>query len=356
MVTQNKTILVATGCRSEWGVLDPLVAALSERFPTSVLAVGSHLSHEFGHTVDQILYPVHKVHTMLSADSPAGVCKSQGVGLISLPETLTTLRPALVVVEGDRSEMLPVALTAYNLGIPVAHISGGDVTKGSKDDGYRDCITRLSTLHFTDTMEAAIRVTYILGLSMSEGRVFNVGSLSAHGLAPSTARREGVLVSLHPCADLPLGIVTSTLDAIRVVTAEGPCYITAPAPDANGAALRDRLCTYSQEHMRTTFVGTNTTRLGFLTLLGKVKIAIGNSSALVVEAPLLHTPSVLLGDRQKGRPLAKSVVPCPAPVTVDHLKTAIAKATTNVGVGPFPYSDEGTIPRIAAIIKGFLSC
>ena len=343
-------ILIATGSRSEWGVLSPLVSEMKHSFDVHTLAVASHLSPTFGFTLPRD-DNVHRVETLMSSDTEVGVCKSMGVGFISICEALLNIKPRIVVIEGDRSEMIPIATCAFNLGIPVAHISGGDITTGSKDNAYRDCITRLSTLHFTDTQQAAQRVKEIIG---HDTGVHFVGSLSLYGLKLYDGLRSGTLVCLHPADDVGPYELSMVVELSRKLCP--PVICSTAGPDPGGRAINN-LLKITSENNALRLLPASTDRDTFLDCLGGVKVAIGNSSAVVVEAPALGTPSVLIGKRQDGRPLASSIVKG-NPSSFEHVKSAIRWAVeTYIPGRPAehqPYEYQDTINKIISGVGEFL--
>lgn len=341
-----KKVLIITGSRSEWGILEPLAVALTQEdgFDVSVLPCASHLSPEFGLTVSQIQADVicDQVETLLSSDTSIGVCKSMGLGLISGSEALKRARPDLVIIEGDRSEALAMALCAYNLGIPIAHIGGGDVTRGSLDNGYRGCITQLAAMHFPDTdkatQELAMRVP-----GHSVEHIYDVGSLSLEGLAASDEYRDGAILAIHPTFDIGPGEANLIQDVLYDY-----CVIaTSAGADAGGRAINDQLIGLTQMD-----------RDKFLRELASVLFIIGNSSAGIVEAPFLGTPTINIGARQQGRPMASSIIQ--AEPTAESIQAAIAKLQSeefqeSLRAGIYlEYTGGNVVERIVSHIKEFL--
>ncbi len=296
---------IVTGSRSEYGVLQPLINTLCDDndFDVTLLVCGSHLAPEFGHTLDLIerrdWLHIETVETLMSSDTPVGVCKSMGLGLLGVPEVLDRLEPDLLIAEGDRSEMLTAALAAYNLRIPIAHISGGDRTAGSLDDGYRDCISRLASLHFPDTDLAAGRLR---GMEILSETIHCEGCLSLDGLEPYMGERKHCLVAAHPAADFGPAEFEQLLDACSVF---GTVRITQAGADAGGRALNRVARFYKKDYI---ILMHPMKREPFLQMLAQAQVIVGNSSAGIVEAPALGTPSVNIGNRQLGRAMASTIV------------------------------------------------
>lgn len=311
-------VVIATGSRSEYGVLEPLIKRINDdpNFELQLIVTGSHLSPEFGMTANQISFPYIPVETLLSSDSVDGTAKSVGVGIISLVGVLRDLKPDLLIVEGDRFEIFAAAQTAYMMRIPIAHISGGDITEGSLDDAYRDCITRMATLHFTDTEQAHTRVCQIRGRT---NWVHCVGSLSLEGLENYTGLRSGALISLHPSNDIDANAIRNVMFTI-IDNFKPVCY-SAPNADAGGRALGQTMEQLAKSLDQCHMLNPGLGRPMFLDMLRGACMIIGNSSAGIVEAPFLGTPSINIGNRQKGRPRASSIIDCKP--TEDSIQAAI---------------------------------
>ena len=149
MAEVKKKIVVITGSRSEWGLLSPLVDELRNHFYIRVVAIGSHLSRQFGHTIDSIPFD-YAYHTLLDCDEPVGVSKSMALTILSLSDrwSIHYNEPDCVLILGDRFESFAAAIAAYNQGIRIAHIEGDDVSLGSLDEGYRKSIRSMASIHF----------------------------------------------------------------------------------------------------------------------------------------------------------------------------------------------------------------
>lgn len=313
-------IVVFTGSRSEFGLLEPIIKEIE---PT-VLVSGSHLSSRFGFTYKQIeeKYQTYPVEILMDSDSVMGTCKSMGLGLISLSDALVELNPSIVVILGDRYESLACALSAFNLDIPIAHIEGSDVTLGSKDNGYRKCIDALATLRFP---------------------VEEYGSLGCvFPELPPPLYPVSALVVYHPyqgdyqkefCA--LMGLMERHVDA----------FFISPNADAGGRWIMDGI----ENSVLNSF--KNLKRVEYLALLKQAEFIIGNSSSGIIEAPSLGTPTVNIGDRQKGRIRASSVIDCEG--AAEEIKEAINKVKSITFPVDNPYAKPDTVRRIAEEIKKF---
>jgi len=332
-----------------------------------VAVTGSHLSPAFGRTVDSILAEGYRVDVevecLLSSDTAVGMAKSAGLALIGFADAFAVLNPDLVVVLGDRFETLAAAEAAYLARIPIAHVAGGDVTEGSLDDAMRHMITKMATLHFV-THDAAARRVRQLGEDPS--RIFNVGHLGLDGIrriAPMsrdeltvslgyTFRARNLLVTFHPATlddeehEAQFEELASALGAL------GPdvgMVLTQPNPDPGGRAL-DASARRFVEGMdgRAILVGT----LGqhrYLSLMRQVDAVVGNSSSGVLEAPFVGVPTVDIGDRQRGRPRASSVINC-APRRVEIEAAIRAAFELDCSVVDSPFGDGHATERIVQVL------
>jgi len=327
-----KRVTVVTGSRADWGLLEPLVLELVKRFHVDIVVTGSHLSKQFGETwkdIDKRLWPhVILTPTLLDCDLPIGVSKSMGLVLFSLPDTYANLRPDLVVVLGDRYEILSAAIVAYNSGIAVAHIQNSDVTRGSLDDGYRKCIEKLASYHFP---------------------VEEYGSLGAVIPEPLPDTSDipcKAIVIYHPYK----GPWKDELDEIITVMQRYPdtIFIKSNA-DAGGREINRML---DRKDLR---VFTSLKRPVFLSLLKRADFIIGNSSCGLIEAPSVKTPTINVGRRQDGRKRAKSVVQAEGNVRSieDAMELVLTKKWTDEDFDN-PYQKKDTVKLIADKIEKIL--
>lgn len=325
----NRKICVVTGTRAEFGLLRWLMYEIS-RHPALALQVvvtGMHLSPEFGCTYQEIeeagFQIDAKLEMLLSSDSSAAVTKSMGLGVIGFADLYDRLAPDIVVVLGDRFEIFAAASAAMIAGIPVAHLHGGETTEGAFDEAIRHSITKMSHLHFVAAEEYRRRV---IQLGEYPDRVFNVGGmgidaikhmklLSREELESSlnlTFGKRNLMVTFHPVT-LEGGASSAAqmrelLQALSELE-DTTLIFTMPNADTGGRELTAMVREYVQSHPNSR-VFTSLGHLRYFSCLAQVDGVIGNSSSGLAEAPSFNIGTVNIGDRQKGRLKADSVIDC----------------------------------------------
>lgn len=321
-----RTIAVFTGTRADYGLLRRLALTIdaSADAELALIVSGSHLSTTHGTTLGEIAedgLPFAATIPIWSGDdTPSGATQDVGAAIPRYAEALEKINPDILVVLGDRLETFAMATAATILGVPIAHIHGGEITEGAMDDALRHAITKLSLVHFASTDEHRRRV---IQLGEDPSRVHFLGAPIVDALASlpllsaaAVTERFGVrldrptaLVTFHPAAmDVlpPADLLEELLAGLLAVDGLG-VILTGSNTDIGSAAIRDRIASWVAEHPdRVDFV-ESFGQLGYLSAMSHVAVVAGNSSSTVLEAPVLGTPSVLVGDRQKGRPLAASV-------------------------------------------------
>lgn len=370
-----KKICVLTANRSEYSLLKPLIKKLSKKkeFNVCVAVTGAHLSPEFGMTYCEIekdgIRIDKKIEILLSADSPSAVSKSMGLAMIGFAEYFEENKPDILIVLGDRYETLAVCCAAVNQGIPIAHIHGGEVTEGAIDDGIRHAITKLSYLHFTSTIEYQKRV---IQLGEHPERVFCVGALGVENVLnmPLISKKQ-LEESINFALDKPYGMVTfhpvtlehgnaemqvgELLGALDLFTSM-KFIITKANADAEGRVINKYLEEYEKKHENVKLFDS----LGTVRYLSAVKyssMVIGNSSSGLIEAPSFRIPTINIGNRQKGRMQAASIINC-KPESCE-IATAIKRACTYEFQEKLekirnPYGNGETSDKIADIIFRYL--
>jgi UDP-hydrolysing UDP-N-acetyl-D-glucosamine 2-epimerase len=322
-------ICIATGTRAEYGLLKPLIEKISadNDFTLQLLVTGAHLSPEFGLTYRQIEadgYMIDaKVEMLLSSDTAEGITKSMGLGMIGYAGALKRLAPDLLVILGDRYEMLSIASTALIYRIPIAHIHGGELTEGAYDDAIRHAITKMSALHFTSTEAYRQRV---IQLGEQPERVFNVGAigldnfqslqlLSKRELEEDlhiTFNRFNYLVGFHP-ETLSDQSVEEQFDALlQAIDEQANSFFifTKANADTNGRIINQMMEAYVTKNPRKSSLFASLGSLRYLSVMKQVTAVVGNSSSGILEAPSAGTATINIGDRQKGRIQAESIVNC----------------------------------------------
>lgn len=371
----KKSVCVFTGTRAEYGLLKPLIHEIKSDTDLEVQIVAScmHLSPEFGLTYSEIEkdgFTINeKVEMLLSSDSPTGISKSIGLGIISYSEAIARLSPDLIVIVGDRFEALAFAIASSICNRVVAHIHGGEVTVGSFDDAFRHSITKMSHLHFTSTDEYRKRV---IQLGEHPDRVFTVGSLGLDniGKIEFISKKElekqlsvkfksrNLLITFHPLtreSNSSKDHFRNLLDALDELEDTLLIFTKANA-DTDGRIINRMIDQYvtHNNHKANSFVSLGQEK--YLSLMKCVDGVVGNSSSGIIEAPSFHIGTVNIGDRQKGRIKAESIIDC------EPDKKSIRKALTVLYSPEFketlenvinPYGDGKTAPRIKKIIKNY---
>lgn len=366
-----KSILVLTFARSEYGSTLPVIRTLQNApgVDLQVVVAGSHLVSEFGQTVRLIEadgVPIaERVETQLAGDSRAAASKSLGVAILGLTSTLERLRPDCVLINGDRLELLAIASVTTALGIPLAHISGGDITEGALDNQVRYAVTQLSHLHFTCMPEHAER---LLQQGEEPWRIHVTGDPALDHLNNATWMTRAeleqslelpltgpvALVTYHPTT---LAGETSEREADAFVSAiedfPGTLVISAPNPDADRRAILERLERLAARHPRARLIASFGQHR-YYSLMASADVIIGNSSSGIWEAPSFRLPAVNVGDRQRGRLRAGNVIDVPP--DRQSIRDGVRRALTpefrrSLAGMVNPYGDGHAAERIVAVLR-----
>ena len=367
-----KKICVITGTRAEYGLLSKLMKRIDDcpDMQLQIIATNMHLSPEFGLTYREIeadgFHIDKKVEMLLSSDTRNATTKSLGLGIIGFADAFEDLAPDMVVILGDRYEMLGAASAALLYGIPIAHISGGDVTEGAYDDAIRHSISKMSHLHFTSAEEYRQRV---IQLGEQPDRVFSFGAigldnmrqiqfLDRQSLEQSIGFEIGedcILVTYHPVtmernsAETQFGALLEAIDRVgcRVI-------FTKPNSDSDGRIIIKMIDEYVAANSDKAACYTSLGYVRYLSALQFVKAAVGNSSSGILEVPSFGIPTVNIGDRQKGRLRADSVIDCNT--DVDSIEKSIRGALsqewqTIARNATNPYEQPDTVARIFEVLQ-----
>lgn len=373
-----RKICFFTGTRAEYGLLKPLMDEIvkDNSLHLQLIVTGMHLSPEFGLTFKSIetdgFVIDEKVEILVSADTPSGISKSMGLGLIGFAEALTRLKPDITILLGDRFECLSMACACLNARIPIAHIHGGETTVGAVDEAFRHSITKMSHLHFTCTEEYRQRVTQ---LGEHPDRVFNVGAigienirnlalLSKKDLEKDIMTNFGqgyFLVTFHPVtleqntSEKQFSILLSALDQIISESDQDLKVIFTKAnADTDGRVINQLVDEYVAAHPDQAITFTSMGQRRYLSAMKYCAAVVGNSSSGIVEAPSFKVPSVNIGDRQKGRVRAESVIDCEP--DLESIKKALYKALSPEFICTLqdmknPYEKTGTSQSIIRVLK-----
>jgi len=366
-------ISVFTGTRAEYGLLRPLLIEIknSSSLELQLVVTAMHLSKEFGHTVDEIIkdgFEINKkIECILSSDSASGVTKSVGIALVGFADALEDLKPDLVVILGDRSEMLAASIAAMIANIPIAHIHGGDTTEGAYDEGIRHAITKMSYWHFPSTETYRKR---IIQLGESPDRVFNVGALSLDSIQnlKLLTKKEfetsidfelgikNILITYHPVtletnsAEDQFQIILEALDTIT----KAKFIFTHANSDKGGRVINEMIEDYVSKNRNKAIAFKSLGQLRYLSSLKFMDVVLGNSSSGIVEVPYFNIPTINIGDRQKGRvaPLSVMHSSCNKTDIIDSLEIAFNPSFKNkIKSQKQIYGSGNTTKKIMKIIS-----
>ncbi len=364
-------LCAVTGNRAEYGLLKPVMerAVLDPDFMLQVIATGSHLDTRYGNGWEDIensgITIDEKIEMNLASDTSLGICKSMGLEMISISEAYHRLKPDMVLLLGDRYETFTAATAAVICKIPIAHIHGGEITKGAYDDCMRHAITKMSHLHFTSTKEYRRRV---IQLGEAPDRVHWVGALGIENIKTiKLLTRQELETALQIPLDPPLALITfhpATLDHDSATAQFQPLeealfqfpdlftVFTRSNSDTGGNSINQMIDAYVKEHPDKSAVFPSLGVRCYLSLMKCCQAVIGNSSSGIMEAPFLNIPSVNIGTRQEGRIKPSSVISCGS--SVNEIAAAVHKAL-NYSIhqedGPNPYLGQETSKQILSVIK-----
>lgn len=367
----TRTIGVVTTSRSDYGIYLPLLRRI-QADPDLYLMLfvgGMHLSPEFGMTVHEIErdgFPItERVEMLLSSDSPEGVSKAVGLGIIGFAQTFARLRPDILLVLGDRFEMFGAAVAALPFKLCVGHIHGGESTCGAIDESFRHAMTKLSHLHF---VAEEIYADRLIRMGESPWRITVSGAPALDALTslppPDTSAFEqtyGVcvsppplLVTYHPVT-LELERTHEQVEALLGALEEigNPVIFTQPNADADGRMIRERICDYVASHANAWYV-PNFGPQGYVDALRLSAAMVGNSSSGIIEAPCFELPVVNVGTRQDGRLRAANVIDvgCGRGEIVQAIRRAISpQFRTGLRGLVNPYGDGRASDRILGVLK-----
>lgn len=334
----KRKVCVVTGTRAEYGLLYWLMKEIEadKELELQLIVTGMHLSPEFGLTYKEIEKDFKidkKIEMLLSSDTSVGISKSMGLAQIGFAEAYEELRPDILIVLGDRYEIFSAVSAAMISRIPIAHLHGGETTEGAFDESIRHSITKMSHLHFTATDEYKNRV---IQLGEHPSRVFNIGGMGIENIKRLTLlnkeefeesinfklNKKNILVTFHPVT-----LENSTakeqfqelLDAIDELKDTNIIFTKANS-DTDGRILNQMIDKYIANNSHKSVGFTSLGQLRYLSALQYIDAMVGNSSSGLAEAPSFKIGTINIGDRQKGRIKAVSVIDC------EPNKTSITQA------------------------------
>lgn len=372
----KRKVCVVTGSRAEYGLLQNIMLHLARESTVelSIVVTGMHLSPEYGNTwqlIESDGFRIdRKVEMLLSSDTSRAMAKSAGIGLSGIADAFNDLSPDLLLILGDRFEILAAASAAVLMRIPVAHVHGGETTEGAIDDSLRHAISKLSHIHFTSTELYRRRV---IQMGESPNSVFCYGAPGIDAIAslPLMNRDElaksigfdlgerYLLVTYHP---VTLGYeptsdeIEELFYALETLPSDIRWIITMPNADAGGRVLSSRIHEFVMRHQDRGAAFINLGQLRYLSCMKHCLAVVGNSSSGIIEAPTLGVATVNIGDRQKGRVQADSVINCePERASIARalalvMTPAHQKITGNVSN---PYGKAGASEKIAKVLASF---
>ena len=369
---KTNKVCVITAARSEYGLMHWIIDSIyhDKDLELQLVVTGAHLSPEQGLTykfIEEDGYPIiAKIPMLLSCDDESGIAKTMGVCSISMADTFNNLKPDIIVVLGDRYELLPIVSTALVMRIPVAHISGGDVTEGAIDDEVRNAVTMMSSVHFPGVIDSAKNIIRMRG---SEKSVFAVGEPGLDSFIrydlwskEETARRLNLditkrwcLVTLHPETRLSIEDNLQTAKDLFAAMSqtEGFQYVITKAnADIGGIHINNFWAEAIEAHPDKYQLYSSLGQIRYLSFMKYSDMVVGNSSSGIVEAPFMGTPVVNIGDRQKGRHICKNVICCDR--SQNDITKAILKASKSERIIDTYWGDGHSSERIITGIKNYL--
>ena len=361
-----KKIAVVTATRAEYGLLSPVIKELrkygSEDIKTHLIVTGTHLSSEYGMTIDEITDCIdHKVCISVKSETEPDISNNQAEALVKFTELFGDEKYDAVLLLGDRYETLAVAIAAGNTRTPIFHLCGGDTTEGAVDEWIRHSITKMSYLHFVTNEESRRRV---IQLGEDPERVFNYGSTSIDNIltvadmskaeALESVRLDNckyALCTYHPVTMEEGSVdvqIEEFLKSIKVFP-DIQFIVTKSNADQGGARINELLDKAKQE-IENLHVYTSLGIRRYLSLMKYAEFVLGNSSSGIIEAPAFKVPTVNIGDRQRGRLQSESIVNCGS--DEKSIADAISKAMSRDQKGicknvTSPYGDGHSSERIA---------
>jgi len=368
----KRKICVVTGTRAEYGLLYWLMKEIEteQKLQLQIIVTGMHLSPEFGLTYQEIEKNFKidkKIEMLLSSDSSIGISKSMGLAQISFSDVYEELNPDIVVVLGDRFEVFSAVSSAMIGRIPIAHIHGGETTEGAFDEAIRHSISKMSHLHFTATREYQRRV---IQLGEHPDKVFNVGGLGIDNIKQLKLlereqfeesinfklNKRNILVTFHPVtldnfkAEEQFTELIGALNEIK----DTNIIFTKANSDTGGRIINQMIDKFVAKNLHKSVAFTSLGQLRYLSALKYIDAVVGNSSSGLIEAPSFKIATINIGDRQKGRIKAASVIDCISKkedilraLTIsyeDNFKKLLSKVEN-------PYGNGGASKKIMKILK-----
>lgn len=368
-MTKRRRIAVITGTRAEYGIIRPVLEEIEVHpmLELALIVMAQHLSPDFGYTVREIEQDgftiAARVETLLSSDSLGGMARALGLAIIELTQAIEMIQPDIIMVTGDRGEMLAGAIVGAHMNIPVAHLHGGEVS-GTVDELIRHAITKFAHIHLAATEQSAQRIKQ---LGEDERRIFIVGAVGLDEIRKGRfLPKEDVLQELNFDGSKPILLVSQhpvtteideadqqmreTMEAIKELGLQ--TVLIYPNSDAGGRKMRQVI----EEYLDLEFIRAfkNISREVYLGVMNVADVMIGNSSSGIIEAPSFNLPFINIGTRQQGRQRAGNVID--VPYEKQKIKEAVEYALNNTDFkssmarvkNPYDWGMSG--PQIAKIL------
>ncbi len=368
-----RKICVVTGSRAEYGLLQKVMEEFNNSIDIQlqIIVTGMHLSPEFGLTFKRIeedgFVIERKLEIILSADTPSAISKSMGLALISFADAYEQLKPDILLILGDRYEIFAAASAAMIARIPIAHIAGGETTKGAFDESIRHSITKMSWWHFVQADEYKRRV---IQMGEDPTRVFNVGGLgvdrikktkllSKKKLSEKTKInffKKNLIITYHPETLENKKSKEQFTSLLNILNEFKDIYLifTMPNSDTDGRIIGRLINDFVLKNSERSIVFTSLGSLYYLSTLQFVDGIVGNSSSGILEAPYFKIGTINIGDRQTGRLKSKSVIDCSC--SVESIRNSLIKLYSNkfkkdIQETKNPYGNGGASKKIINILK-----
>ena len=371
----KRKICIVTSTRADWGLLSGIAQALNKRDDVTlqIIATNMHLDEKYGNTWQEIerngLRIDYRVPMPTDTDSASGTVNAMAVCMQGMSEAFSALRPDMLLILGDRYEMLTVAATALIHRIPVAHMHGGEVTQGAFDESIRHSITKMSHLYFTSTEEARNRV---IQLGENPAHVFNTGAIGVYNILNTkfmtreeleanlgiTIPQKSIFVTFHPSTLDDITPRTQCENLLKALELQSDYKIlfSYPNNDPSGQAIIELIEDFVKRNPDRSTVFPSLGALRYLSVLKCVDAVVGNSSSGILEVPSMHIPTLNIGIRQQGRQRAESVIDCDTSFEgiCEGLKRVLsaeeqakAKTTSN------PYEQPDTLNKIVETVATY---
>lgn len=373
---KKRSILGVTGIRSEYDIMSSVFRAIQTHpdLELQLVVTGAHLSDAYGHTVDEIhkdgFVVAEEIESLINGDQSSSRVKGLAIQLQGLVQAVTRIKPEILLVLGDREEAITTALVGAYMNIPVAHLCGGDRVVGNVDDQIRHAVTKLAHLHFVTNDESAKRIAC---LGEQPFRIFNIGNpgldrildVQNIGSEELSNRLNFPIIDGEPIILLIQHSISSeinqayeqmkiSLDAIKQLGIK--TIVSYPNSDAGGQQMIRAIQNY--DSLPFLYVAKNIPRVEFINLMRRASCLLGNSSAGILEAPLLKLPVVNVGNRQQGRLHAENVqfVPHDKDRICAAIKLAVYDQTyrNSLKICSNPYGDGKSSARVAEILSTIL--